>query len=181
MSAIGLHMQVCMSSPICCPFPPPSRADCHLQTGGNGTTCNVTLNIPRRMRAPVFMYYQLNNFYQNHRRWAVLCFPAGAQIAIKAVWPHIMAARSRWPFAVWRGKGLIIAQMSIVHLRCKCVDQGNNLLFETAIMMTSFCCSRTWLRYLLRQATTHHAVWVLMLQLGLFVTWTPCHRPSSTT
>ena len=24
------------------------------------------------MRAPVFVYYQLNNFYQNHRRWAVL-------------------------------------------------------------------------------------------------------------
>ena len=39
-----------------------------MQLNGEGTLCNVTLTAPRRMAAPVFLYYELDNFYQNHRR-----------------------------------------------------------------------------------------------------------------
>ena len=39
-----------------------------MQLGGEGTLCNVTLTAPRNMAAPVFLYYELDNFYQNHRR-----------------------------------------------------------------------------------------------------------------
>ena len=28
----------------------------------------MTLTAPQRMAAPVFVYYELDNFYQNHRR-----------------------------------------------------------------------------------------------------------------
>lgn len=31
--------------------------------------CNVTLTVSQRMKGPVYMYYQLTNFYQNHRRY----------------------------------------------------------------------------------------------------------------
>ena len=30
--------------------------------------CRVLLVAPRHMRAPVFMYYELDSYYQNHRR-----------------------------------------------------------------------------------------------------------------
>ncbi|CAL5228017.1 g11079 [Coccomyxa viridis] len=39
------------------------------QLNGDGTLCNVTLTAPRHMAAPVFLYYELDNFYQNHRRY----------------------------------------------------------------------------------------------------------------
>ena len=44
------------------------RLACNAQQNGLGTLCNVTLTAPRRMAAPVFVYYELDNFYQNHRR-----------------------------------------------------------------------------------------------------------------
>ena len=34
-----------------------------------GSTCNVTINVEQDMKLPVMVYYQLNNFYQNHRRY----------------------------------------------------------------------------------------------------------------
>lgn len=34
-----------------------------------GQDCNITINVPNKMEAPVFFYYQLENFYQNHRRY----------------------------------------------------------------------------------------------------------------
>jgi hypothetical protein len=38
-------------------------------TDGTGTTCTVTMQVPTAMKAPVFVYYELDNFYQNHRRY----------------------------------------------------------------------------------------------------------------
>ncbi|KAI8011177.1 ALA-interacting subunit 1 [Camellia lanceoleosa] len=32
-------------------------------------TCNKTLTVPKHMKQPIFVYYQLDNFYQNHRRY----------------------------------------------------------------------------------------------------------------
>jgi len=32
-------------------------------------TCSVSIDVTERMKAPVFLYYKLNNFYQNHRRY----------------------------------------------------------------------------------------------------------------
>jgi hypothetical protein len=34
-----------------------------------GSKCNVTVNVEQDMKLPVMVYYQLNNFYQNHRRY----------------------------------------------------------------------------------------------------------------
>jgi len=33
------------------------------------TTCQVTVSIDKDMSAPIYFYYQLTNFYQNHRRY----------------------------------------------------------------------------------------------------------------
>ncbi|EPY53119.1 CDC50 domain-containing protein [Schizosaccharomyces cryophilus OY26] len=32
--------------------------------------CNVRFTVPSLMKAPIFLYYRLTNFYQNHRRYA---------------------------------------------------------------------------------------------------------------
>ena len=50
----------------------PSR-DTLLQSGGLGTSCNITLRVPRHMKPPIYVYYQLNNYYQNHRRYVDVC------------------------------------------------------------------------------------------------------------
>lgn len=39
------------------------------QTNGEGVECEIALVVPRTMRAPVFVYYELTNFHQNHRRF----------------------------------------------------------------------------------------------------------------
>ncbi|KAL2473584.1 ALA-interacting subunit 3 [Forsythia ovata] len=31
--------------------------------------CNRTLTVPKHMKQPIYVYYQLDNFYQNHRRY----------------------------------------------------------------------------------------------------------------
>ncbi|KAL8159885.1 hypothetical protein V2J09_001422 [Rumex salicifolius] len=40
----------------------------YIQTPGK-KPCNRTLVVTKRMKAPVYVYYQLDNFYQNHRRY----------------------------------------------------------------------------------------------------------------
>ncbi|XP_071730326.1 ALA-interacting subunit 3-like [Rutidosis leptorrhynchoides] len=32
-------------------------------------TCNITFTVYKRMKKPIYVYYQLDNFYQNHRRY----------------------------------------------------------------------------------------------------------------
>jgi len=34
-----------------------------------GSVCNITLDITEDMKAPVYLYYRLENYYQNHRRY----------------------------------------------------------------------------------------------------------------
>jgi len=36
---------------------------------GINSTCTITLDVTQTMTHPVFMYYRLENFYQNHRRY----------------------------------------------------------------------------------------------------------------
>ncbi|KAJ7982095.1 ALA-interacting subunit [Quillaja saponaria] len=32
-------------------------------------TCNKNITVPKHMKQPIYVYYQLDNFYQNHRRY----------------------------------------------------------------------------------------------------------------
>jgi len=34
-----------------------------------GASCNVTIQVNQKMSSPVYMYYKLTNYYQNHRRY----------------------------------------------------------------------------------------------------------------
>ncbi|KAG0070768.1 hypothetical protein BGZ89_012517 [Linnemannia elongata] len=53
--------------------PPAFRAVPSTQQGTNATwpttKCTVKFTIPDTMKKPVFVYYRLSNFYQNHRRY----------------------------------------------------------------------------------------------------------------
>ncbi len=35
-----------------------------------GSTCNVTFEVSQLLQSPVFVYYEIHNFYQNHRLYA---------------------------------------------------------------------------------------------------------------
>ncbi|KAG0261486.1 hypothetical protein BGZ95_004224 [Linnemannia exigua] len=53
--------------------PPAFKAVPNIVKGNNATwpttTCTVKFTIPDDMKKPVFIYYRLSNFYQNHRRY----------------------------------------------------------------------------------------------------------------
>lgn len=59
--------------------------------GGNGISCVVLMKIEEDMKAPVYFYYQLHNYYQNHRRYmyihAFMCMIFGDM-----QWEHDHAA-----------------------------------------------------------------------------------------
>ncbi len=40
-----------------------------ISTNGNVKTCDVTITITEKMEKPVYFFYELTNFYQNHRRY----------------------------------------------------------------------------------------------------------------
>ncbi|KAB5516800.1 hypothetical protein DKX38_027448 [Salix brachista] len=42
----------------------------YIQTSETDKNCTMTINVPKHMKSPVFIYYELDNFYQNHRRLA---------------------------------------------------------------------------------------------------------------
>ncbi|KAL5208416.1 hypothetical protein ABZP36_032851 [Zizania latifolia] len=41
----------------------------YIQNSTIPKTCTRTLKVPKDMKSPIFVYYQLDNFYQNHRRY----------------------------------------------------------------------------------------------------------------
>jgi hypothetical protein len=41
----------------------------YIQNPGTDKNCTVTLTVPKRMKSPVYVYYELDHFYQNHRRY----------------------------------------------------------------------------------------------------------------
>lgn len=41
----------------------------YIRSSTSDKTCNATLTVPKKMSAPIYVYYQLDNFYQNHRRY----------------------------------------------------------------------------------------------------------------
>lgn len=38
------------------------------QVGGEGIRCNVTLEVKEQMHGPIYLYFQLDDYFQNHRR-----------------------------------------------------------------------------------------------------------------
>ena len=48
---------------------PPKYQHCMITSAMQGNTCNITFTTQEEMRPPVFVYYELANFYQNHRRY----------------------------------------------------------------------------------------------------------------
>jgi len=41
----------------------------YIQSSITNKTCTKNFTVPKRMKGPVYVYYQLDNFYQNHRRY----------------------------------------------------------------------------------------------------------------
>ncbi|XP_042433936.1 ALA-interacting subunit 1-like isoform X1 [Zingiber officinale] len=41
----------------------------YIQNANTSKTCIITLTVPKDMDQPIYVYYQLDNFYQNHRRY----------------------------------------------------------------------------------------------------------------
>ena len=44
-------------------------SDCYIDTSNAQRKCVATFNIDRNFNGPLYVYYQLTNFYQNHRRY----------------------------------------------------------------------------------------------------------------
>lgn len=41
----------------------------YIKNAESNKTCIKSLTVPKKMRSPIYIYYQLDNFYQNHRRY----------------------------------------------------------------------------------------------------------------
>ncbi|RYQ95484.1 hypothetical protein Ahy_B08g090795 [Arachis hypogaea] len=53
----------------CIPQSNSSDKVAYIQNPSADKTCNITLNVHKHMKSPIHVYYQLDNFYQNHRRY----------------------------------------------------------------------------------------------------------------
>nr|APR63756.1 hypothetical protein [Populus tomentosa] len=51
-------------------IPPENRSSTvqYIQSSAN-KICTISMTIPKNMKKPIYVYYQLDNFYQNHRRY----------------------------------------------------------------------------------------------------------------
>lgn len=43
--------------------------DCKINSANEEKTCTITFDVKEEMKSPVWVYYELTNFYQNHRRY----------------------------------------------------------------------------------------------------------------
>jgi LEM3 (ligand-effect modulator 3) family / CDC50 family len=46
-----------------------NQNECANTSWNYSTTCQVSFYLDKKMNPPIYFYYQLNNFYQNHRRY----------------------------------------------------------------------------------------------------------------
>ncbi|KAL8129497.1 hypothetical protein V2J09_018652 [Rumex salicifolius] len=53
----------------CVPHPFKRNKVGYIQDDSISKNCTYSIKVPKRMKAPIFIYYQLDNFYQNHRRY----------------------------------------------------------------------------------------------------------------
>ncbi|EOA30935.1 hypothetical protein CARUB_v10014082mg [Capsella rubella] len=52
----------------CIPVPARANKVAFIQGAGN-KSCSRNITVPKLMKQPIYVYYQLENFYQNHRRY----------------------------------------------------------------------------------------------------------------
>ncbi|KAG2315594.1 hypothetical protein Bca52824_018716 [Brassica carinata] len=52
----------------CIPLPDRANKVAFIQ-GASNKTCNRKIVVPKKMKQPIYVYYELENFYQNHRRY----------------------------------------------------------------------------------------------------------------
>lgn len=52
-------------------IPPPFKSNkvAYIKDSSITKNCSRFLKVPKHMKAPIFIYYQLDNYYQNHRRY----------------------------------------------------------------------------------------------------------------
>ncbi|XP_047948513.1 ALA-interacting subunit 1-like [Salvia hispanica] len=50
-------------------IPSPNQKVGYIKDPATNKTCIRSITIPKKMRKPIYVYYQLDNFYQNHRRY----------------------------------------------------------------------------------------------------------------
>lgn len=52
-------------------IPPPFKSNkvAYIKDSSISKNCSRFLKVPKRMKAPIYIYYQLDNYYQNHRRY----------------------------------------------------------------------------------------------------------------
>lgn len=53
----------------CVPAPYNGDKVSYIKSGLTNKTCSKTLTVSKNMKGPVYIYYQLENYYQNHRRY----------------------------------------------------------------------------------------------------------------
>mmetsp|Transcript_22998 Transcript_22998/g.72104 ORF Transcript_22998/g.72104 Transcript_22998/m.72104 type:complete len:421 (-) Transcript_22998:317-1579(-) len=51
------------------PGTPPERSGCKIRRADAGVECNVTVRVKEKMRPPVHVFYEIEGFHQNHRRY----------------------------------------------------------------------------------------------------------------